>query len=58
MNGGYGSTNLQLYLISLKCILEMTKMGSSYCGAVEINPASIHEDAGSIPGLAQCIGDP
>ena len=24
--------------------------GSSYCGSVVINPASIHEDLGSIPG--------
>ena len=27
--------------------------GSSCCGAAEMNPTSIHEDTGSIPGLAQ-----
>ena len=26
---------------------------SSRCGAVEMNPTRIHEDAGSIPSLAQ-----
>ena len=26
---------------------------SSCCGTVEMNPTSIREDAGSIPGLAQ-----
>ena len=27
--------------------------GSSHCGSVVTSPTSIHEDAGSIPGLAQ-----
>ena len=30
----------------------------SYHGSVITNPTSIHEDSGSIPGLAQSVKDP
>ena len=32
--------------------------GSSHCGSAVMNPTSIHEDVGLIPGLAQWIKDP
>ena len=33
-------------------------LGSFHHSSAEMNPASIHEDTGLIPGLAQWVEDP
>ena len=37
--------------------LEKPNSGSFHCGSAEMNLTSIHEDAGSIPGLPQWVKD-
>ena len=39
-----------------KAILKIM-LRSSCCGSMEMNPTSIHEGVGSIPGLAQWVRD-
>ena len=38
--------------------LKNSKFRRSHFGTAETNLTSIHEDASSIPGLAQWVGDP
>ena len=39
------------------CTQEAAIWGSSHCDSVIMNPTSIHEDTGSIPGLDQGVKD-
>ena len=36
---------------------EREKLRSSHCGSVEMNPTSIHEDSGLIPGPSEWAKD-
>ena len=38
-------------------ISQKVKYRSSHCGSAEMNPTSIHKNAGSILGLAQWVKD-
>ena len=37
--------------------LKRVDLGSSHCGAAEMNLTRIYEDVGLIPGLPQWVGD-
>ena len=41
-----------------RSLIKELSLGSSHHGAAETNLTSIHEDAGSIPGLTQWVKDP
>ena len=47
------------YVNGLNILIKKQRLSrSSHCGAPEMNPASIHEDVGLIPGLTQRVRDP
>ena len=46
-----------MFLPMLRKQNKKKKSGSSYHGSAEMNPISIHKDAGSIPGLTQWVKD-
>ena len=46
----------RLKIPSRKCV-KAARVRTSYCDAAETNPANIHEDVSSIPGLAQWLKD-
>ena len=46
------------FIVFFSCVPNEKGKSSSPYGAVEMNPTSIHEDVGSIPGLTHLVKDP
>ena len=57
VNHSITSKQLSSIPILLKAFLKIKKKysRSSHCGSVVMNPTSIHEDPGSIPGIVQGV---
>ena len=47
----------QIIIIIIIIIINILNTKSSHYGVVEMSPTSIHEVAGSIPGLTKWVGD-
>ena len=52
-----GTGPSKIFCLCLKSDLQLKHPWSSHCGSVVMNPASIHEDVSSIPGLTQWVKD-
>ena len=55
--GGLKPLKFILPVLEARSLNEIKVLGSSHCGSEEMNPISIHEDVGSIPGPAQWVKD-
>ena len=49
---------MKIMLCNIGDFVFKTFMRSSHCVLAEMTPNSIHEDAGSTPGLTQWVNDP